>query len=138
MSGKPGIPAWQRAQPSAAPAPAPASDEEPKPKAPEEQLAVKAEPSSEPEQSQPTREEQQSQPPVLLDQAKQFLEDPAVRDSPREKKVAFLQSKGVEEEDIEKLLPSSPGSTAASDLTQDGERAWSKVRTHRNIDMDAS
>jgi hypothetical protein len=98
---------------------------------------VKAEPSSEPEQNQTIKDEQKSQPPVLLEQARQFLEDAAVRDSPREKKVAFLQSKGVGEEEIETLLPSSHGSTASADPTQDGERAWSKVCTLSNVGGDS-
>jgi hypothetical protein len=132
MPDKPGIPAWQRAQPSAPPAPASASEQEPQPA--EQQPEAKSEPPSGSEEIGSAKEDTQSQPPVLLEQATQFLQDPAVRYAPREKKVAFLQSKGVGAEDIEKLLPSPSEKVASSDLSQDGERAWSKVCASRPIE----
>ena len=39
-----------------------------------------------------------------LDVARRFLDDDQVKDAPREKKVAFLKAKGVEDGDIERLL----------------------------------
>ncbi|KAL6866374.1 hypothetical protein ACO1O0_002482 [Amphichorda felina] len=39
-----------------------------------------------------------------LDVARRFLDDDEVKSAPREKKVAFLKAKGVEDGDIEKLL----------------------------------
>jgi hypothetical protein len=40
----------------------------------------------------------------LLEQARKFLDDDEIRSAPREKKVAFLESKGVQKEDIKTLL----------------------------------
>lgn len=39
-----------------------------------------------------------------LDVARRFLDDDEVKSAPREKKVAFLKAKGIEDGDIEKLL----------------------------------
>lgn len=52
-----------------------------------------------------------SQPPdseSRLDVARRFLEDESVRDSPREKKVEFLRSKDLTDEEIEQLLGQEP------------------------------
>lgn len=43
--------------------------------------------------------------------ARRFLEDEAVKDAPHEKKVEFLKSKDVSEEDIQKLLGKGPEQT---------------------------
>jgi hypothetical protein len=133
MSSKPGIPAWQRAQPSAAPASSPTSEQEPKPAESEPESDQKTEDAegsrSETGENRPTEAEKPTQPPVLLEQASRFLEDPAIRDAPREKKVAFLQSKGVKAEDIEELLATPAQKEASPDLSLDGEKAWSKVRS---------
>jgi len=54
----------------------------------------------------------------LLEQARLFLDDEVIRDAPRERKVAFLQKKGVQPDNIEKLLgselpsPSGPSSSS--------------------------
>ena len=63
----------------------------------------------------------------LLDQASRFLEDPNIRDAPREKKVVFLQAKGVSPEDIETLLGKAVQEDASLDLEAAGARAWSSV-----------
>ncbi|KAF7550767.1 hypothetical protein G7046_g7923 [Stylonectria norvegica] len=39
-----------------------------------------------------------------LEVARRFLDDEAVRDAPREKKIKFLKAKGIEEADIQSLL----------------------------------
>jgi hypothetical protein len=41
---------------------------------------------------------------AMLEQAKKFLEDDEVKDAPTDKKIAFLESKGVGNEDIQTLL----------------------------------
>lgn len=46
-----------------------------------------------------------------LERARQFLQDEEVRNASREKKVDFLKSKGLEEEDITKLLDESTQTT---------------------------
>ncbi|EXJ70908.1 uncharacterized protein A1O5_05900 [Cladophialophora psammophila CBS 110553] len=57
----------------------------------------------------------------LLEQAKKFLEDESIRGASRERKAAFLQKKGLQAEDIEKLLgpehsPSPPTPNDSSEL----------------------
>lgn len=54
----------------------------------------------------------------LLEQAKRLLEEESIRDEPRERKVALLESKGVSPEDIEKLLDTETESipTQSTDL----------------------
>jgi len=44
---------------------------------------------------------------ALLEQASRFLDDDSIRDAPREKKVAFLERKGIQGQEIQKLLGSS-------------------------------
>ncbi|KIW26043.1 uncharacterized protein PV07_09172 [Cladophialophora immunda] len=52
----------------------------------------------------------------LLEQARQFLEDETIRDASRERKVAFLEKKGLQSEEIEKLLgPEHSDSLPTSD-----------------------
>lgn len=43
----------------------------------------------------------------LVDVARQFLQDPAIKDAPRDEKVEFLKAKGLEDDMIEKLLSES-------------------------------
>ncbi|KAF2447341.1 hypothetical protein P171DRAFT_430237 [Karstenula rhodostoma CBS 690.94] len=120
MSTKPAIPSWQRAQP---PAPTPTeADTQPA----SESIPESAPPSGAEAADADATQETATENAPLLDQASKFLDDPAIRDAPREKKVEFLQSKGVQAEDIEKLL--SRGDTlqdVTQDITQAGERAWS-------------
>jgi hypothetical protein len=55
-----------------------------------------------------------SSEPSLLEKAAKFLEDPSIKEAPRDKKVAFLETKGIPKEDIEKLLPESMDTQAQS------------------------
>ena len=127
MSDKPGIPSWQRAQAAALQSPL---SPEPETK-PESQEPEEAEPTttSDPEEPMPEeKEESQLGSSSLLEQASKFLEDPTIRDAPWDKKAAFLGSKGVKEEEIEKLRePKHEESTI--NLEREGERAWPRVRT---------
>lgn len=119
MSTKSGIPSWQRTQATTPPT------------VTDEQLS---EPEEQPETPSATRveestvEDSHAERTTSLEQASKFLEHPTIRDAPREKKVAFLQSKGVEAEDIETLLESVKQEHASSDLSEEAERAWSTVR----------
>ncbi|KAF1949193.1 DUF726-domain-containing protein [Byssothecium circinans] len=115
---KPSIPSWQRAQVTA-----PTSPSEPEP-------SSEPQPESSPAQTtgEPTKNEAQEKEPKsasILEQASRFLEDPAIRDAPRDRKVAFLESKGVSSEDIEKLLERGIPEDASRDVSEAGERAWS-------------
>jgi hypothetical protein len=44
----------------------------------------------------------------LRDSAFKFLNDPSIKDAPRERKAAFLESKGLKKEEIDLLLSSLP------------------------------
>lgn len=41
---------------------------------------------------------------ILLEQASKFLEDDEIKDAPAERKIAFLRSKGLTEEEVYRLL----------------------------------
>jgi hypothetical protein len=74
------------------------------------------------------QDESQLRSSALLEQASKFLEDPTIRDAPWDKKVVFLRSKGVKDEEIEKLRKPQP-ERSITDMESEGERAWPKVRT---------
>ncbi|KXG48043.1 uncharacterized protein PGRI_019130 [Penicillium griseofulvum] len=54
---------------------------------------------------------------ALLDQASKFLEDESIRDAPTDRKVTFLESKGLTSEDIEQVLGVSRNAEASSSTT---------------------
>jgi hypothetical protein len=123
MSDKPGIPSWQRAS---ADSPT-ASSSESKQQAESSQHSAQ---SALPVVQAPTPTEddlEDSSSETLLDQASRFLDDATIRDAPREKKVAFLASKGVTAEDIETLLGDSAQEDSHTELEEAGERAWLTV-----------
>ncbi|KGO72149.1 Peroxisome membrane anchor protein Pex14p, N-terminal [Penicillium italicum] len=96
------IPSWQRPNKTAEDSPSPTSDNAP---------ATTASTSRQ----------------ALLDQAAKFLEDESIRDAPTERKVSFLESKGLSSDDIEQVLgisrntETSSSSTVAEDKTQEEE-----------------
>jgi hypothetical protein len=124
MANKPIIPPRQRASAASASS----TPIEPKPQArPDE----KSEQSTAPAVEAPTPTESDldaRDSEELLEQASRFLDDASIRDAPREKKVAFLESKGVSVEDIETLLGAKTEEIASPELEEAGERAWSTVR----------
>lgn len=99
MSNKPSIPAWQRASTDNVAS----SPPEHKVKSAQQQPVEAPTPTEDDIESEDGGV-QLSESSDLLEQASRFLEDPAIRDAPREKKVAFLESKGVSPEDVETLL----------------------------------
>ncbi|KAI8934887.1 hypothetical protein NX059_008559 [Plenodomus lindquistii] len=134
MSAKPKTPEWQRATADNSSSPQPPKVEE---KEVEVEQPVQAPTPTEHDISSDESEEAiatpsesiasegESESPDLLEQAQRFLEDPTIRDAPREKKVAFLESKGVRPEDVETLLGVEPQENNAVALEDAGERAWS-------------
>ncbi|CAE7025637.1 hypothetical protein P3342_005627 [Pyrenophora teres f. teres] len=103
MSNKPSIPAWQRASADNAASSSPPEQED----ASAQQQSVEAPtPTEDDVESEDggVQLSESSESGDLLEQASRFLDDPAIRDAPREKKVAFLESKGVSAGDIETLL----------------------------------
>jgi hypothetical protein len=123
MANKPSIPSWQRAS---ADGDAPTPPEPASQSLPDEQ----SEQSTAPAVEAPTPTESDldaSNSEELLEQAARFLDDASIRDAPREKKVAFLESKGVSAEDIKTLLGATTQDNASSELEEAGERTWSMV-----------
>ncbi|GLA15597.1 hypothetical protein AnigIFM62618_002140 [Aspergillus niger] len=59
---------------------------------------------------------------TLIEQASKFLEDESIRDAPTDRKVSFLQSKGLREDEVNSLLGISATSTA-SDTTEEEKAA---------------
>lgn len=51
-----------------------------------------------------------------LEVARRFLDDEAVKDAPREKKIEFLKEKGIEAGDIQKLLGEEEGASAPTEV----------------------
>jgi hypothetical protein len=85
---------------------------------------VKAEPEAQTrkaEEKEPTYEAAQVEQSKSKDdignlrkQATEFLNDASIKDAPRERKVAFLESKGLEKEEIDLLLSSPPSQPQVS------------------------
>jgi hypothetical protein len=121
MSTKSSIPAWQRT-PAADPS-SPSSTQE---TAPNEQIETSPAPGVQ-DSAAGTKEELGTERSKLLEQASRFLEDPSIRDAPRDRKVTFLESKGVASEEIAELLGKEIVEDAIPDITEAGERAWSTV-----------
>ncbi|KAI2726403.1 hypothetical protein CBS147332_3290 [Penicillium roqueforti] len=85
------IPSWQRPNKTAEESPSPTSDDAP---------ATTATPRQ-----------------TLLDQASKFLEDESIRDAPTERKISFLESKGLRSDDIEQVLGASRNAETSSSST---------------------
>jgi hypothetical protein len=65
------------------------------------------------------------------ERARKFLQDPSIRNAPKEKKLAFLQSKGLRKEDAESLLgESSSASTEEEEQPQDQSPSASAAPQH--------
>ncbi|OQE46131.1 hypothetical protein PENCOP_c001G05582 [Penicillium coprophilum] len=86
------IPSWQRPNKTAEESPSPTSDDAPA-----------------------TTDSTSRQ--ALLDQAFKFLEDVSIRDAPTDRKVSFLESKGLSSDDIEQVLGVSRNAEASSSST---------------------
>lgn len=70
-----------------------------------------------PEEAGQEDEKSASQPDTrehVLEQAKRFLEEDEVKDASTDKKIAFLESKGLQNEDIQALLGVSRNEEASS------------------------
>ena len=117
---KPSIPSWQRAQ-STTPASPPTSDTE------EPTQQQQAESTPEPGTEEFAEHRPAAEGVSLLEQASKFLEDPSIRDAPRDRKASFLETKGLSKDEVEKLLGVELEQDTSSKLLKEGEEAWSKV-----------
>ena len=133
MSNKPAIPSWQRTSAATTTTSTPSEQETSSDGQANSSSVSGAEPSTE-----KSSEEQDAEGKTLLEQASRFLEDPAIRDAPRERKVTFLESKGVRSEEIEELLGKAIAEDATPDITEAGARAWSTVSVLRCWKMKSS
>jgi Pex14 N-terminal domain len=95
-SKKPSIPAWQT-------------------KAPEETSQSSSKTTNQAERETPAQERT-----ALIEQAKTFLQEFSVRDAPREKKVAFLEKKGLQGDEIQKLLDTASSKPASFNVQDSG------------------
>jgi hypothetical protein len=120
MSNKPTIAEWQRAS---ADSPAATRERE----AVEAQRPVEAPTPTEEDIETDDSQEQPIESTDLREQASRFLEDPSIRDAPRERKVAFLESKGVKHVEIASLLGAETQGNSLVELEDIGERAWPTV-----------
>lgn len=109
MAPKSSIPAWQRSTS------VPGAEELTKPEEPanlaQEETSAKA-PDGHPIEIVDEEETPSTQSKTLREQAAKFLQDPNIQDADRERKVAFLESKGVRRDDIEALLGKDPEEVA--------------------------
>ncbi|KAF2708370.1 DUF726-domain-containing protein [Pleomassaria siparia CBS 279.74] len=126
MSKKADIPSWQLAQ-APVPQTEPSTDPETTPELPESSTAPSGEDPTE-DSKDKEEEETETENVSLLEQASKFLDDSTIRDAPWDKKVAFLRSKGVKDEEIEDLRAQIP-ETNTLNLETVGERAWPKFLT---------
>lgn len=72
----------------------------------------------------------------LLEQAAKFLEDESIRDAPQDRKISFLESKGLNSEDIQQVLGVS-GSAEANSTTDKAKEtesapAQQHIASHMN------
>jgi len=97
QSNKRSIPAWQRSTT------VPGADEPP------------SQPKDTPSQTTgaATKEDESAETLDIQEQARKFLEDPAIKDAPREKKLAFLESKGLKRADVESLIEASSSTNSS-------------------------
>jgi hypothetical protein len=123
MSNKPSIPSWQRVSAESPITTTPETEQQLEP-------AEQREQSTSPIAEAPVPTESDLDEPEnvdLLEQAKRFLDDSTIRDAPREKKVAFLESKGVSAADIETLLGVEVKEDQSDNLEEVGQRVWATV-----------
>jgi hypothetical protein len=88
------------------------SDAAKKPGVPSWQLTVKNEPTESGEREDPTADEPSRE--VVIKQAQKFLDEDEVRSASTDKKIAFLESKGLRSDEIQDLLGVARNTEASS------------------------
>ena len=113
---KKSIPSWQR------------SDIPPEPSQTPSQIGQEEkETSNEPQASEAAIASEDRS--TLLEEAKKFLEDDAVRNAAPEHKVTFLKSKGVQSEEIQKLLQVNDSQG------QEQQKVWSHPQPQQPLSL---
>ncbi|KAK3080430.1 hypothetical protein LTS18_001458, partial [Coniosporium uncinatum] len=108
------IPLWQRAAPSSSPSTEGSSTQKPPPPA--------ASTSSQAPGAEETVRTDATDDASLLERGRQFLQESHIRVAPRERKVAFLERKGLKKEHIEHLLGTTPTLQSMKSAVQ--ESGW--------------
>ena len=114
------IPSWQRAQSTTPTSPPTSNTEEPT-------QQRQAESTPEPGAEGFAEHRPAAEGVSLLEQTSKFLKDPSIRDAPRDRKAAFLETKGLSKDEVEKLLGVELEQDTSSKLLKEGEEAWSRV-----------
>lgn len=109
MPPKSSIPAWQRSDSISGAEESTKPEETAEPA--QDETSAKA-PEEHPIEIVDNDETPSTEPKTLREQAAKFLQDPSLRDADRERKIAFLESKGVKRDDIEALLEKNPEEVA--------------------------
>lgn len=105
------IPSWQRGGSSSSSSSSSSSE----PTAPSATVRDPSSPSNEDDSQQDRQGDLHASRASLLNQATNFLQDDDIRDAPTERKMAFLESKGLGELEIEGLLADSRNEVHSSD-----------------------
>ncbi|KAJ9261658.1 hypothetical protein DTO212C5_8230 [Paecilomyces variotii] len=113
---KPAIPEWQRKAGESASTQSPS--------------ATTNEASQEQSEASPRTE--------LLEQASKFLEDESIRDAPTDRKVSFLESKGLRQDEIDRLLGLSRNPEASSNESSSSDASSSEVKSGASTDSTSS
>ncbi|KAG9786569.1 hypothetical protein ABEF93_005587 [Exophiala dermatitidis] len=74
----------------------------------------------------------------LLEQARKFLDDDAIREAPRERKVAFLQKKGLSADHIDTLLGSADEQTSSHSEPEFPSEIKTVHDSNSNTNIDSS
>ncbi|GAE00222.1 peroxisomal membrane anchor protein, putative [Paecilomyces variotii No. 5] len=87
---------------------------------------------------EPSKEQSEAGPrTVLLEQASKFLEDESIRDAPTDRKVSFLESKGLRQDEIDKLLGISRNPEASSESSR-SDAPSSEVKSEASTESTSS
>lgn len=71
---------------------------------------------------------------TVIDQVRKFLQDPSVKDAPMQKKISFLESKGVQRDIIQDVLSSETTSTTFSTADfQTSRQAQEQGQLHNHV-----
>ncbi|PLN82447.1 hypothetical protein BDW42DRAFT_193063 [Aspergillus taichungensis] len=109
------IPSWQQSQNQ--------SPKENQQEAPSESAPAESTPSTDSQTpDQPARS-------TLLEQASKFLEDESIRDAPTDKKISFLESKGLKGPEIDSLLGVSRNTEATAQPAASSQSTASSTNT---------
>ncbi|EAU38021.1 conserved hypothetical protein [Aspergillus terreus NIH2624] len=106
------------------------SDSKPKPSIPQWQQQQQQQPPSATSSTSPSSDDTSSRA-TLVEQASKFLQDDSIRDAPLDRKISFLESKGLRNDEIEGLLgvARNPEATSPSASTTEDKKSTDSTPT---------